>query len=81
MKFYAYHFMPHNNFNMILKSRQLFHQLATDTCAKMDEERLTYHRTHQNEYRVGNFSELQDAIITDVNINANNLGIIRILPS
>ena len=79
--FYAYHLMVRrNNFNSLLKSKKLFHQFAVDMYVKMENERLTYIRTHQNELRANDYIHLKDALEHDGNIDPNDLGKIKILP-
>lgn len=82
MNFYCYHFMVRqNNFNTILKCRQLFQQYAVDMYAKVESERLTYIQTHQQELRSDSYIRLQDAMRQDANLHAQDIGKITILPS
>ena len=80
MNFYAYRFMIHlSEDNYILKWRQLFHQFAVDTYAKIETERLTYICLRQKELRSEQYIRLCDTMNADR--NGNNVGQLIILPA
>lgn len=82
MDFYAYHIMVRrNNFNLLLRYRQLFHQFLVDMYVKVESERLRYISLNQQKLRADTYIHLRDAINNDTNINPNNLGQTIILPS
>ena len=67
--------------NVILHFRQLFHQYLVDMYAKIEAERLRYITLNQQRLRADSYIHLRDALATDGNISANDLGQIVILPS
>ena len=80
LNFYAFHLMVRgDNFNQILRFREVTSQYFVDMYAKMEAERLRYLRSNQKQLRAELYSGLRDAINTDG--NANNVGQRVILPS
>lgn len=82
MDFYAYHMMVRqNDFNILTRCRQLFHQFLVDMYVKVESERLRYISLNQKKLRVENYIHLQDAVASDANVNPRDLGRMVILPS
>lgn len=82
MQFYAYHFMIRDNqFNLLQRCGDLFHQYAVDMYAKVESERLLFIRTHQRQLRADSYIHLRDAICNDGTQAAANVGQLCILPS
>ncbi|GBO33219.1 hypothetical protein AVEN_153321-1, partial [Araneus ventricosus] len=82
MDFYAFYMMSReNDFNMLLRCRQLFHQYLVDMYVKVESERLRYISLNQSKLRAENYIHLQDAIANDARVNPNDLGRMVILPS
>ena len=80
LNFYAFHLMVRgDNFNQILRFKEVTSQYFVDMYAKMEAERLRYLRSNQKQLRAELYSGLRDAINTDG--NANNVGQRVILPS
>ena len=74
MDFYAYHLMVRrNNLNLLLLSRKLFHQFKVDMYVKMESERLTYIRSHQNDLRENDHIHWRDAFEHDRNIDPDTI--------
>ena len=82
MNYYSYRLMIRQNAeNHILKCRKLFHQYIVDMYAKIETERLLYIRLNQTELRSEEYINLRDAIVSDGNVNASELGKMVILPA
>lgn len=82
MDFYAFHIMVRpNNFNLLCRFKQLFHQFLVDMYVKVESERLRYITLNQRKLRSESYVHLQDAINNDANVNPNDLGKMIILPS
>ena len=73
MHFYAYQFMVReNNFNHLLKFRELFHQYITDMYAKIEGERLAYIKFDQSKLRTDSYENIKDDMRNDE--SANDIG-------
>lgn len=82
MNFYAYHMMlRENDFNLLPRFRQLFHQFLVDMWVKTESERLRYITLNQKKLRAEQYIHLQDAVSNDANVNPSDLGKMVILPS
>ncbi|GFW65222.1 helitron_like_N domain-containing protein [Trichonephila clavipes] len=82
MDFYAYYMMlREHDFNLRLRTRQLFHQFLVDMYIKVESERLRYIALSQKKLRAENYIHLQDAISADDNIRPNDIGKMDFLPS
>ncbi|CAK1590210.1 unnamed protein product [Parnassius mnemosyne] len=82
MDFYAYHMMlRENDFNLLARCRQLFHQFLVDMYVKVESERLRYISLNQKKLRVENYVHLQHVVSSDANVNPRDLGKMVILPS
>ncbi|GFV46446.1 helitron_like_N domain-containing protein [Trichonephila clavipes] len=82
MDFYAYYMMlREHDFNLLLRTRQLFHQFLVGMYIKVESERLRYIDLNQKKLRAENYTHLQDAISADDNIRPNDIGKMVILPS
>jgi len=80
MDFYCYHFMVRQqNFNLILRFKDLFQQFLVDMDAKIESERLRYIRLNQRRLRAENYALLRDAIATDG--RSTDVGQLVVLPS
>ena len=80
MNFYAFRIMVRpEEFNIILRGRELFHQFLVDVYAKIETERLRYIQLNQRKLRAADYIDLRDAVINDGNIH--NIGHLVILPS
>lgn len=80
MDFYAYRIMIRaEQFNHILKCRELFHQFIVDMFAKIESERLLFIRLNQKKLRADEYIHLRDAIANDGNVT--NIGQMVILPA
>ncbi len=78
--FYAYRFMVRDeDFNQLLKFKEVTSQLMVDMYAKMETERLLFIRLNQKQLRAEQYSGLQDAM--NIDGNAKNVGQQVILPS
>ncbi|GBL77760.1 hypothetical protein AVEN_152973-1 [Araneus ventricosus] len=66
MQFYAYRMMQSiPDFNILLRSKTLFHQFIVDMYAKIESERLLYIRLNQRTLRVEQYVHLRDAVMND----------------
>ncbi|GFT32792.1 hypothetical protein TNCV_2815021 [Trichonephila clavipes] len=82
MDFYVYCMMlREHDFNLLLRTRQFFHQFLVDIYIKVESERLRYIALNQKKLRAENYIHLQDAISADDNIRPNHIDKIVILPS
>lgn len=82
MDFYEYYMMlREHDFNLLLRTRQLFHQLLVHMYIKVESQSLRYISLNQKKLRVENYIHLEDAISADDNIRPNDIGKIIILPS
>lgn len=82
MNFYAFHMMVRrNNFNLLIRYAQLFHQFLVDMFVKVESESLLFITLNQQKLRVESYVHLQDAVNNDGNVNPNDLGQMVILPS
>ena len=82
MDFYAYRIMIRaQEYNHILKCRQLFQQFIVDMYAKVESERLNYIRFNQSKLRADEYIHLRDAIANDGAAAAANIGQMVILPA
>ncbi|GFW55994.1 helitron_like_N domain-containing protein [Trichonephila clavipes] len=82
MDFYAYYIMLRDHdFNLFLRTRQLFHQFSVDMNITVESERLRYIALNQKKLRAENYIHLQDAISADDYIRPNDIGKMVILPS
>lgn len=82
MDFYAYLIMVReDNFNAILRYRQLLNQFIVDMFAKIESERLLYIKLNQGKLRAEQYVHLRDAVANDGAVNANDLGRVVILPA
>ena len=82
MNFYAYHLMiRENNFNTLLRYRQLLNQFLVDMYVKIESERLRFISLNQDKLRIESYTHLRDAVNYDAQINPNDLGRLVILPS
>lgn len=80
--FYAYHLMiRNNNFNLLLRCKQLLHQFLVDMYVKIENERLRYIYLNQSKLRAENYIHLRDAVMNDAQVRPSNLGQMVILPS
>ena len=80
MDFYAYRIMMRSStFNILLRSKDLFHQFIVDLYAKIESERLRYIRLNQKTLRVEQYAHLRDAVMNDGNVA--DMGQLVILPS
>ncbi|XP_054719277.1 uncharacterized protein LOC129228620 [Uloborus diversus] len=78
--FYAYRIMFRpNEFNIILRGKELFHQYLVDMYAKIEAERLRYIELNQRKLRVDEYVHLGDALRNDGNVE--DIGKLTILPS
>lgn len=68
-----------NNFNAIIRYRQLLNQLIVDMYAKIKSERLLYIKLNQK--KLEQYVHLRDAIANDGAVRSNDLGQVAILPS
>jgi hypothetical protein len=65
MNYYSYGLMiRENEYNHILKCRQLFHQYIVDMYAKIETERLIFTRLYQTKLRSKEYVHLRDATAT-----------------
>ena len=65
LNFYAFHLMVRgDNFNQILRFKEVTSQYFVDMYAKMEAERLRYLRSNQKQLRAELYSGLRDAINT-----------------
>ncbi|GFT42636.1 hypothetical protein TNCV_2165351 [Trichonephila clavipes] len=82
MDFYAYYMMlREHDFNLLLRTRQLFHQFLVDMYIKVESEHLHYIALNRKKLRAENYIHLQDAISADDNIRPNDIGKMVILAS
>lgn len=81
MDFYAYHLMRNNDFNLLLRCKQLLLQFLVYMYVKIESERLRYISLNQSRLRAENYVHLQDAVRNDAQVNANDVGQMVILPS
>ncbi|XP_054711418.1 uncharacterized protein LOC129221007 [Uloborus diversus] len=80
MDFYAYRIMFRSNeFNIILRGKELFHQYLVDMYAKIEVERHRYIELNQRKLRVDEYVHLRDALRNDGNVE--DIGRLTILPS
>ncbi|GBP60776.1 hypothetical protein EVAR_41115_1 [Eumeta japonica] len=78
MNFYAYRLtIRQNEFNHLLKCRELLHHFMVDMYAKIESERLLFIRLNQRKLRAEEYIHLRDAIDNDG--NAANIGQMVIL--
>nr|XP_036228731.1 uncharacterized protein LOC118682893 [Bactrocera oleae] len=70
-----------HDFNLLLRTRQLFNQCLVDMYIKVESERLRYISLNQKKLRAENYIHLQDAINANDNIRPNDIGKMVILPS
>ena len=78
-EFYAYHFMVRDQFNQVLRFKQVTSQFMVDMYAKIETERLGFLRRNQDKLRADNYIHLRDAITSDG--DPRNIGQPVILPS
>ncbi|XP_054287893.1 uncharacterized protein LOC129003620 [Macrosteles quadrilineatus] len=82
MDFYAYMLMVReDDFNTILRYRQLLNQFIVDMYAKIETERLLYIKLNQKKLRAESYVHLRDALNNDATLSANDIGQSVILPS
>ena len=82
MNYYGYRLMIRENLNNhILRCRELFHQYVVDMYAKIESERLLFIRLNQRKLRSEEYVHLRDAIVSDGNVNTNDMGRMVIPPS
>lgn len=73
--FYANHMkVLENDFNLLPRSRKLYHQFLVDMCIKVESERLRYNSLNQNKLRVENYIHLPDAVNNDANVKPRDFG-------
>ena len=78
MDFYTYHLMlREHDFNILPRSRQLFHQFLVDIYIKIESEHLLYISLNQTKLRAEIYIHLLDAITADSNIRPNDFGKIQ----
>ena len=78
--FYAYRLMVRENeFNQVLRFKEITCRFIVDMYAKIESERLLYIRLNQKKLRAEQYIHLQDALSSDG--NAENVGQQVILPS
>ena len=78
VQFYRYRLqIRSNDCNLLMKSRRLTQQYATDAFAKAEAQRLRWVKYHQKEIRAKKYKGLMDAIQAD---DARNAGTKVILP-
>ncbi|GBN61787.1 hypothetical protein AVEN_227601-1 [Araneus ventricosus] len=69
MQFYACRMMQRStDFNILLRSKGLFHQFIVDMYAKIESERLLYIRLNQRTLGVEQYAHLRDAVMNDGNV-------------
>ncbi|GBN59527.1 hypothetical protein AVEN_37070-1 [Araneus ventricosus] len=79
-QFYAYRVMQSiSDFNILLKSKVLFHQFIVDMYAKIESKRLLYIRLNKRTLRVKHHVHLRDVVMNDGNVA--NIGQLIFLPS
>ena len=79
-EFYAFRMMiRENNFNTLLRYRQLLNQFIVDVYAKIESERLLFIKCHQQKLRAEDYIHLKDAMENDGNLQET--GKIIVLPS
>ena len=77
-QFYAYQLQEREgDFNTLLKMRTLMSQFVVDMYAKVEAERLGYHRKHQKALRAESYALVQESIQGDVPLG--NIGVPVIL--
>ena len=80
MQLYSYKLMTRTDeFNLLLRGRELSHQFFVDMYAKIESERLQYLRHNQKQLRAEQYVHLRDAIQNDG--STQQLGQLVILPS
>ncbi|GBN15250.1 hypothetical protein AVEN_90864-1 [Araneus ventricosus] len=80
MQFYACRMMQRStDFNILLRSKGLFHQFIVDMYAKIESERLLYIRLNQRTLRVEQYAHLRDAVMNVGKVA--DIGQLIILPS
>ena len=58
--------MRTSDFNLLLRTKNLFHQFLVDMYAKIETERLAYILHNQSKLRVDSYIHLRDALAQDV---------------
>jgi hypothetical protein len=78
--FYAFRMMIRSqNFNYLLRCKQLLNMFIVDMYAKIETERLNYIKHHQKQLRAEEYIDLRDHVANDGDIT--NVGQLVILPS
>ena len=80
-EYYAYKLMVRKNDDTIHRSKRLFCQYIVDMYAKQEHFRLTWVRLHQKDLRADLYQGIVDAVNSDNDISATNIGKRIILPS
>ncbi|GFX87567.1 hypothetical protein TNCV_1330981 [Trichonephila clavipes] len=70
-----------HDFNLFLRTRQLFHQFLVDMYIKVERGCLRYIALNQKKLRAENYIHLHDTISAYDNIRPNDIGKMGILPS